>query len=57
MTKNILTISVADVNIEWLFFIMWDVVIYWQSYFNSNTIVNIMMIKKDDTTHIYNIAA
>ena len=57
MIKNILTISVADVDVEWLFFIMWDVVIYCWSCFNSDTIINIIMIKKGNTTHVYNIAA
>ena len=57
MTKDILTVSVADVDVKHLFFIIWDVITYHWSCFNSDTIVNIIMIKKCDITHIHDIVA
>jgi len=30
MIKNVLTIFIADIEIEWLFNLAWDVIIYWR---------------------------
>ena len=46
MTRNILIISVSDVNVKRLFFITRDVVIYRRNRFRDVTIERIMLIKK-----------
>ena len=38
MTKNILSISTFDVDVEWIFNIACDICHYYQNHFNSDTI-------------------
>ena len=45
MTKNILSISASDVNVEWIFNTVYDVCHYHWNYFNSDTIEIIMLMK------------
>ena len=45
MIKNVLTISIADVEVEWLFNLAQDVITYWRDWLNEVIIKIIMMIK------------
>ncbi len=46
--KDIFTISAADIEVECLFNIAQDVIIYCWNWLNSDTIENIMLIKYHD---------
>ena len=45
MTKNILSISVFNINVEWLFNTARDVCHYCQNHLNADTIEIIMLLK------------
>jgi len=45
MIKDVLAISIADVEIEWLFNLAWDVITYWRDQLNGVIIKIIMMVK------------
>ena len=45
MTKNILSISVSDVDVKWIFNTAHDVCHYCQNHLNSDTIKMIMLMK------------
>ena len=45
MTKNILSISAFDIDVEWIFNTVCDVCHYHQNCFNSDTIEMIMLMK------------
>ena len=45
MTKNILSISASDVDVEWLFNTARDVCYYYWNYLNADTIEIIMLLK------------
>ena len=46
--KDIFAISAADIKVEYLFNMTWDVIIYCWNWLNSDTIENIMLIKYYD---------
>ncbi len=46
--KDILAISTADIEVECLFNMTWDVIIYCWNWLNSDIIENIMLIKYYD---------
>ena len=45
MTKNILSISTFDIDVEWIFNTAHDIYYYCWNYFNSDTIEIIMLMK------------
>jgi hypothetical protein len=47
MTKDVLTISMSNVDVERLFFIVRDVITYRKNRFHEATIENIMLLKKN----------